>query len=524
MSNELYLLAIKNPFEKKPFILCFDNKRTFELPNIKLILNYEIIYAYDSELCLDIIRKSHLTDLPFFHDIKTLIKLKTGLPKKEFHSKNIPWNIINLLKNLVNENTLNSLKQLVSFKTNNFSTLTNKMRMEIMLAFKSMYKTNFDSLKQEEKKRYLNIESRLYNIFFHAQLKGISVSRIKLNQLIETLKNKSYKAAKEIELNYGLNVSLINSSLEFDDIFAHLKDYEIEDELKYNIWETINLLSESLKFCELLTSYNETRHDYNELLKYSINRDDKIFVEYDIVGTVTSRIQITKPGIQYLKKENRVFFTPSFGKELIYADFAQFEPGIVASFSGDGKLLKYYNKGDIYNELSTLLFGTVSKRKFVKVIFLSFIYGMKIEKILKLIESMSDKETSQKASIFFSEFKILKKWKEDFTDTCKKQGYSKSIKGNYRYYYNSKNIHEIERWGPNQFVQGTASYIFKKSLLDLYDMHPEVNFLIPMHDAILLEVEKNLVPNIKKSIELIFNRNFQAICKNIKSEIKFDTF
>ena len=44
-----------------------------------------------------------------------------------------------------------------------------------------------------------------------------------------------------------------------------------------------------------------------------------------------------------------------------------------------------------------------------------------------------------------------------------------------------------KRWVPNQIIQGTASYIFKKSLLELSKTDKKLRFLIPMHDAILLE-------------------------------------
>src|SRR5690348_13182211 len=69
---------------------------------------------------------------------------------------------------------------------------------------------------------------------------------------------------------------------------------------------------------------------------------------FDCLGTVTGRILVRHPQVQQLRRSERKMIAPDPGRKLAYFDYAQFEPGVLASLSGDGPLLNSYNNSDIY--------------------------------------------------------------------------------------------------------------------------------------------------------------------------------
>ncbi len=77
---------------------------------------------------------------------------------------------------------------------------------------------------------------------------------------------------------------------------------------------------------------------------------------------------------------------------------------------------------------------------------------------------------------------------------------------------------------PNQIIQGTASYILKKSLIKLRRQIGEVQLLVPMHDAILLEVKEDMEDKVKRAVQYLFNGTFKAVCPDIEPSVSFEEF
>ncbi len=80
------------------------------------------------------------------------------------------------------------------------------------------------------------------------------------------------------------------------------------------------------------------------------------------------------------------------------------------------------------------------------------------------------------------------------------------------------------RWIPNQLIQGTASYILKKSILELNKLDFDIDFLIPMHDAILIEVKDDELDEVKLKVKEIFEMEFKKVCPQINTSISFELF
>jgi DNA polymerase I-like protein with 3'-5' exonuclease and polymerase domains len=99
------------------------------------------------------------------------------------------------------------------------------------------------------------------------------------------------------------------------------------------------------------------------------------------------------------------------------------------------------------------------------------------------------------------------------------------VYGNARYLQKQgETLYNEKRWIPNQIIQGTASFILKKSILKLSTSSDSMKFLIPMHDAILLEVPNEKINEAKQLVEKIFLDVFSEVCPNINTGISFEEF
>ena len=316
----------------------------------------------------------------------------------------------------------------------------------------------------------------------------------------------------------------ITPNIKFESFSEYVKDLDIGNS-EIDVWEYINYLSHGNEFLYLLKNARESQANYKSLLRYNFDKYKRIYPEFDTFGTVTGRILISKPNIQNIKKTFRSFFVPEDDYRLLYIDFSQFEPGILAHLSKDESLLGLYNEGDIYGSLSLLVFGDLQDREIAKSLFLSFMYGMKEENILKMVNKITkSEEKMEKAKIFFRDFNRLLLWKEKSFKCAVEKGFSESINGNRRYFNKTDRFGIEKRWVVNQIIQGTASYIFKKSLLKLSKLSNKMNFLIPMHDAILLELPGNEFDKLKNDSEEIFLETFKEICPSIIPKVKFQDF
>ena len=395
-----------------------------------------------------------------------------------------------------------------------------------MFGFEKAWKDLSEELKsKKEEARFYEIENPIYNLFINTQLKGILVPQDSLYNKLQELKELTYSHQKTLELEYNFIGQRIKTDMTWIDVSQYCSLKSIKDDLDYDFWKYAEIYAEYDKFLYALVTARNAFIDYNALIKYSIDAYHKIYPHLDVLGTVTGRILVASPGIQYLKRTSRSIFKSNENHVLLYSDFDQFEPGIIASFSKDPKLLELYNQGDIYNELSLLLFGDHENRKLAKIIFLAFMYGMKQERLMKFVADIAGEEAKEKGIKFFDQFKVLCAWNDKVCTVAKTNGYASSIYGNRRYLDNKGQILDKEkRWIPNQIIQGTASYIFKKSLLELSKRKKELRFLIPMHDAILLEVPSEKETEAKESIQRIFNNEFQKVCPGIQTSISFEEF
>ena len=183
---------------------------------------------------------------------------------------------------------------------------------------------------------------------------------------------------------------------------------------------------------------------------------------------------------------------PNQGKRLVYLDYAQFEPGILAYLSRDAHLIDAYSEGDLYTALCRKVFGNEEMRPLAKRMFLAFCYGMSSNGIAKLVADPGDQEAllgfQSAVEKFFDAFPGLAAYRTEAESALLRDSFAGSLMGNRRYRTSSGALSPKERrWAVNQPVQSTASLIFKEAVVALAEAFGSDAVLLPLHDAILMQ-------------------------------------
>ncbi|AZI35288.1 hypothetical protein NT2_17_00100 [Caenibius tardaugens NBRC 16725] len=205
----------------------------------------------------------------------------------------------------------------------------------------------------------------------------------------------------------------------------------------------------------------------------------------DVFGSRTSRVQPRSPSLQNIPKRYRSIISASAGTQLSYVDFDQFEVGIMAALSGDEELKRLYAAGDMYDLFANTHLGLFDNRKAAKQLFLSYAYGMSRQALVDAAYSLG--VDRQKAKEAFRLFQQYEDWKKSLWLDFQRSGRVATVLGNhYRRTGRGQLTGKEQRSAVSQVIQGTASLIFKRALLEAASMS-DVKVVLPMHDALLFE-------------------------------------
>jgi DNA polymerase I-like protein with 3'-5' exonuclease and polymerase domains len=231
-----------------------------------------------------------------------------------------------------------------------------------------------------------------------------------------------------------------------------------------------------------------------------------------------------------LKKKHRSLITSDDGKVLRYFDYCQFEPGVLASLAGDAEFAELYNTADVYSQLSEVIFGKEERRSDAKKIFLGYMYGMSPEALSKLLASSEEDNqltASYRLSIkrFFDRFPRLWAYRLEAQAELEVKGFIGTALGNRRTRIVSGRLAPKEQhWALNQRVQGTASLIFKDALLKIEAIVGAEDILLPMHDAVLIQLQESQVDDRVVQIVEAMEATFRKWCPGIRPRISLEHF
>jgi DNA polymerase I-like protein with 3'-5' exonuclease and polymerase domains len=369
-----------------------------------------------------------------------------------------------------------------------------KENIKVFLEHLALLFISLLSKDETEFDRFNNIELEVNRIIHSRQVQGV-----RIDPEIAT------KRCAELEKNiYTIkNILQLEHNIFMPDKDEAQKDYLIKN--KYNIIQSFlysfKIRRKNDMVCNLFYELIRNQQDLDSLL-YIVSHwggTERTYPLYLGFGTITSRIILRQPSLQNLRKSNRDIIIPDIGMKLLYIDYSQFEAGILASLSNDELMIALYNS-DIYSDLAEKVLKNVEDRKEAKILFYRYMYG--------------DNTLPKEALSYFQKFRSLVKYKnqvEEELSLSKKVG---SGFGNFRY-----SFEDVTNWALSHKIQSTASYIYKTALIRVYKEVKSANFLIPMHDGTVYQIDAIKYEDSKTRIEKIYINEFKKVCPQIQPRI-----
>lgn len=540
MTKTYYLAYYINRFNIDD-VTCFILMDDLEVKKIELenISKIDTLITYNAENLIPYFQKRSLKLPKKIIDITQVKKLLVG--QSSNYLKYIPWDFLNMLR----EETFLQEVESYTLLMNQEIKLNNDEIQSLLVSIGKKCKAIWQKMileleEKDEKNRYFDIELPLAQILYDRQYLGINIDQDKLVNRLICLDDYIYGAQKELieewKIRFPMDKLQINKKfLELEIIHCDL--LSVENYFTNAVFKSAAMFH---PFSKSLYKHLSSKRDKQFLLGIGAIDEKRIYPKFDGIGTVTGRILVKTPLIQLLRKESRSLIKHDLDNSLLYIDYGQFEPGILAALSNDTNLIDLYNNDDVYNELGRYLLPDevqIEKRRDVsKVVFMAYINGMKRENLTQYILASTNSEIKgekleKNLNDFFDKYPEIEIYKSKIYNDFMQNSKIGSELGNYRYAslstredQNSIHIYE-KNWLLNQKVQGTSSLIVKQAIVDTMLTIVDVDFLIPMHDAVLFQVPTRSYDDIKDKIELVFKQAFNKYCGNrISPKVHIENF
>jgi DNA polymerase-1 len=360
---------------------------------------------------------------------------------------------------------------------------------------------------------YEQIEMPLVYTLHNMEEVGILVDKKQLTAYgeelrtgIQELEQKIYKEAGEI-----FN---INSPKQLGEVlFVHMglkggkktkSGYSTAADVLEKLAEDQPVVRDILQY-RTLSKLNST---YAEGLLPFISEDGRIHGEFNQMVTATGRISSANPNLQNipirteLGRRFRTVFVPKEGCVFVDADYSQVELRILASLSGDQKLIEAYRHAvDIHAVTASQVFHvplslvTPDLRRNAKAVNFGIVYGISAFGLSEGL-SISRAEAKEYIERYFQTYPDVKRYLDEQVSFAHKNGYVTTLFGRRRPVpdINAQNFMRrsfSERVAMNSPIQGTAADIMKKAMNDvdiaLKDRGLKARIVVQVHDELLVE-------------------------------------
>ncbi len=251
-----------------------------------------------------------------------------------------------------------------------------------------------------------------------------------------------------------------------------------------------------------------------------ISEDGRIHGTFNQTIAATGRISSTEPNLQNIPvrtaegKEIRRVFVPEEGYTFVDADYSQVELRILASLSGDEKLIAAYkNAVDVHTLTASEVFHvpieevTPEMRRNAKAVNFGIVYGISAFGLGEGL-SISRKEANDYISKYFESYPKVKEYLDASVAHAKEKGYVTTYFGRVRQIpeLRSSNFMQRsfgERIAMNSPIQGTAADIMKIAMnrTDRALAGMRSRIVLQVHDELLIETAPEELEDVKRIVK-----------------------
>ena len=374
---------------------------------------------------------------------------------------------------------------------------------------------------------YENVEMPLIYSLAKMENTGVRVDEERLKKYADTLLEKIAKLEESITKKAGESFN-INSPKQLGEIlFEKLKlsggkktktGYSTAADVLEKLAPEHEIIRDILEYRQL-TKLNST---YATGLAGYIREDGRIHGTFNQTITATGRISSTDPNLQNIPVRTemgskiRDIFVPKEGYVFVDADYSQIELRVLASLSGDEKLIEsYHSAADIHAATASQVFHvpleevTPELRRNAKAVNFGVVYGISAFGLSEDL-SISRKEALDYINNYFKIYGGVKTFLDKQVADAKEKGYVKTMFGRIRPIPEIKSSNFMtrsfgDRVAMNSPIQGSAADIMKISMLKVDEALEKSGFdariVLQIHDELLVEVKEDDAAKVSELVE-----------------------
>lgn len=400
-----------------------------------------------------------------------------------------------------------------------------------ILKAKFIYNTKdklYEDMKREDN-IYLfeNIEMPLAKVLAKMETTGIRVDKKVLEEMGTEIKIKLEILTRDI-YNYAGEEFNINSPKQLGEIlFDKLKlpgakknkngyATDIDVLKKLTEYPIINKILEYRALAKLYSTYIDG-------IISTIREDGKIHTIYTQTLTRTGRLSSIEPNLQNIPMRSeygrliRKAFIPEDNSVILSSDYSQIELRVFAHLSGVNDLINAFKEGvDIHTKTAMDIFKvpmegvTKNMRRQAKAVNFGILYGISSYGLAEDI-GIPVKEAKEFINKYFETYPGVKDYMDKEIDEAKRNGYVKTIMNRKRVIEELKSSNYMvrsmgERMALNTPVQGSASDILKKAMVEISDIFEKENIkskmLLQVHDELIFNVYNDEIDKVK---DIVYN-------------------
>lgn len=374
---------------------------------------------------------------------------------------------------------------------------------------------------------YTEVELPLAYAIAKMELRGIGIDRAGLKDYADELQSYIDEVEKDIYEEVGSTFN-INSPKQLGEILFEKMGikggkktktgYSTAADVLEKLAPEHTIVNKILKYRQL----SKLSSTYALGLAAYIDEDDRIHGSFNQTIAATGRLSSTDPNLQNIPIRTemgsriRDIFVAKDGYVFIDADYSQIELRVLASMSGDEKLIESYNKSeDIHAITASEVFHVpldkvdATMRRNAKAVNFGVVYGISAFGLSEDL-SISRKEALEYINNYFKTYPKVKEFLDRMVKEAKEEGFVKTMYGRIRPIPEVKSSNFMQRaFGDrvamNSPIQGTAADIMKKAMIDvdkaLEASGADAYIVLQVHDELLIEVEKSRAEEIRKLVE-----------------------
>ena len=414
----------------------------------------------------------------------------------------------------------------------------------------------YEKLERELKKEgmeklFFEIEMPLVPILARMELWGVKVDTKKLSELSSLLEKEKDKLQKKIyslageEFNIDSPQQLSKILFEKLAIAKTNKTKKTKTGLLTTRAETLEQMRGAHPVVPLILEYRELaklKSTYADALADHVADDGRIHTTYSQTGTATGRLSSSGPNMQNIPQRGvhaqamREVFVADTGFKFAAFDFSQIELRIIASLSGDKKMIDIFNSGGDVHRATAAVVNHISLEKVTpemrnaaKALNFGILYGMGYRSFSETA-GIDSKTAKLFIEEYFKDFSGIADFIQKTKENARRRGFADTLLGRRRRLLDIKSTNAFlrssaERMAQNMPIQGLQADIIKIAMIMidreiLKDKENGVRMLLQIHDELVFEIRENLIgslcPEIKRIMELCYTLRVPIIV-NVKT-------